>query len=111
MITVGEYTELCGLRLSFAENGREIGRTFLYTLRNELHSQPFGYLEDVFVEDQHRGRGIGTELVRAAIALAAARGCYKVVATSRFSRVAVHSWYEKEFGLALHGYEFRLDIP
>ena len=52
---------------------------------NSLHPQPFGLLEDVYVDEASRGHGLGTEIVTAVIAEAKARGCYKLVATSRRS--------------------------
>jgi len=34
---------------------------------NDLHPEPYGLLEDVFVEEEFRGQGIGKSLVRAVI--------------------------------------------
>lgn len=76
---------------------------------NDLHREPFGLLEDVFVDESARGRGIGTELVRRVVAAANDAGCYKLLATSRTSRPKVHALYER-LGFRNHGIEFRLDI-
>ena len=35
-------------------DGREVGRAFLYVLRNDLHPEPFGFVEDVFVDASAR---------------------------------------------------------
>lgn len=50
-------------------------------------------LEDVVVDEQGRGHGVGRALVTAAIALAEAAGATTVDLTSRPSRVAAHALY------------------
>ena len=55
-------------------------------MTNDLHERPFGLLEDVFVEPDHRGGKIGTTLVKRVIAEAKRRRCYKLIATSRHAR-------------------------
>lgn len=91
------------------ENGEEVGRAWLYVLYNSLHKEPFGLLEDVFVDENQRGKGIGTELVKKIIAEAKARRCYKLIATSRCARAKAHAWYEK-LGFKNYGVEFRMDF-
>ncbi|OGH68293.1 MAG: hypothetical protein A3I29_04445 [Candidatus Magasanikbacteria bacterium RIFCSPLOWO2_02_FULL_44_11] len=91
------------------ENGTPIGRAFLYVLYNDLHEEPFGFLEDVFVDKESRGRGIGRALVEAAIDEAKKEKCYKLICTSRHTKEELHSWYEK-VGFKNHGNEFRLDF-
>ena len=49
----------------------------------------------MYVEEDSRGAGAGTQLAEAVIAEAKARECYKLVACSRHERVGVHQWYEK----------------
>ncbi len=99
-----------GVRVSLRlPNGSEAGRAYLYLLRNDLHVQPFGFMEDVFVDDLWRGRGFGEALVRRVIDEAKRRGCYKLVATSRYERDWIHALYVK-LGFADHGKEFRIDF-
>ena len=98
-----------GVRISVSENGRELGRATLFLMTNDLHDQPFGLLEDVFVEEDLRGKGIGSELVRRVIAEAKDRRCYKLIATSRYARPKVHELYQ-ELGFQDHGKEFRMDF-
>lgn len=88
---------------------REIARAFLYVMNNGHHDQPFGLMEDVFVDEEFRGQGIGTELINEVIALAKEEKCYKLIATSRYEREHVHKLY-KELGFADHGKEFRMDL-
>ena len=91
------------------DGGEEVGRAFLYLMHNDLHEEPFGLLEDVFIKESERGGGIGTELVKNVIKKAEEVGCYKLIATSRHSRPKVHALYEK-LGFENHGIEFRMEF-
>lgn len=91
------------------ESGTEVGRARLYIMRNDLHQEPFGFLEDVYVHSDQRGKGLGTELLKKVINRAKTEGCYKLVAGSRHSRGNVHKLYE-ELGFESHGLEFRMDF-
>ena len=97
------------IKITATEDEKEIGRAWLYVLQNDLHAEPFGLVEDVFVEEGHRGGGVGTKLVQAVIEESKKIGCYKLVATVRSSKEQVCSWYEK-FGFINHGAEFRIDL-
>jgi GNAT superfamily N-acetyltransferase len=98
-----------GIRISVTNRGTEIGRAYVYLMHNDLHDEPFGLLEDVFVSESHRGQGVGSELVRRAVNVAKEEKCYKLIATSRASRPQVHQLY-RQLGFAQHGFEFRIDI-
>lgn len=97
------------VRLSVVEDGREVGRAYLFLIQNDLHGKPYGLLEDVFVEEDARGRGVARQLVHEIIEEAKILGCYKILATSRFSRPVVHEMYER-YGFKKHGFEFRMDL-
>jgi GNAT superfamily N-acetyltransferase len=98
-----------GIRFSIRDDGGEVARAYLYVMSNDLHEEPFGLLEDVFVAESERGGGLGTLLVNEVIAAAREAGCYKLVATSRASRPKVHELYER-LGFANYGIEFRLNL-
>ncbi|MDO8521250.1 MAG: GNAT family N-acetyltransferase [bacterium] len=100
-----------GLRFSINGGGKEIARAYLYVLKNDLHDTPFGLLEDVFVDETHRGTGTGRELLDAVIARARTEKCYKLIATSRDdgTRKVVHDWYLR-LGFCDYGSEFRIDL-
>lgn len=98
-----------GVRIWVEENGRELGHCYIYIIKNDLHEKPYALLEDVFVGEDDRGKGVGTLLVTRAIELARSLNCYKMIATSRFGREEVHKWYQK-LGFRLYGYEFRIDF-
>lgn len=87
----------------------EIGRAFLYLMYNDLHDEPFGMLEDIFIKESERGGGIGTELVKNVIEKAKELGCYKLIATSRHSRPKVHALYER-LGFENHGIKFKIEF-
>jgi GNAT superfamily N-acetyltransferase len=98
-----------GLRFAIDDGGTEIARAYLYVMQNDLHTAPFGLLEDVFVEESRRGGGLGTQLVTEVVAAAREAGCYKLIATSRAARPKVHELY-RQLGFHDYGIEFRLDL-
>ena len=98
-----------GIKFSLVENNIEIARAYLYLMHNGLHQEPFGLLEDVFVNENQRGKGLGTKLVQQVIQAAQEQGRYKLIATSRTSRPKVHQLY-KTFGFQERGIEFRIDF-
>lgn len=98
-----------GFRLSLKIDGEEVGHCYVYLIKNDLHERPYALLEDVYVKEDFRGRRIGKQLVLEAIELAKKQGCYKMIATSRFGREALHEWYEK-LGFQKYGFEFRINF-
>jgi len=103
------WVESRGIKIAITSDGQEAARAFLYILRNDLHKRPFGFLEDLFVEEDLRSQGIGSKLLNRVISEARRYGCYKLVATSRHERPAVHEFYQR-LGFKDHGIEFRLDL-
>lgn len=98
-----------GIKFYVKSGEAEVGRAYLYLLSNDLHEQPFGFMEDVFVEETQRGSGIGSRLVQRVIDEARVRGCYKLICTSRHEKPKVHELY-KTLGFKDHGKEFRIDF-
>lgn len=98
-----------GIKIILKEGNQTIGRGFLYLLHNDLHAEPFGLMEDVFVEEAFRGKGYGEKIVKAIIEEAQKQGCYKLICTSRFSNEKAHHLYEK-LGFKNHGNEFRMEL-
>lgn len=97
------------IRFSVEDAGQEVGRIFLYLIKNNLHEAPYGLFEDLFVAESHRNQGVGKQLITALIAEAKKQGCYKIVACSRYSRPEIHAWYER-LGFVDYGKEFRIDL-
>lgn len=96
-----------GIKFFVEQNNKEVARAFLYIMHNDLHKEPFGLMEDVFVDESLRGHGVGTELVNKIIEKAKDLGCYKLIATSRHGRKELHKWYEK-IGFENFGTEFKM---
>ncbi len=55
--------------------GRTVGFALYFTTFSTFLCKPGLYLEDLFVEPEHRGSGIGRALLRRLAALAVERGC------------------------------------
>ena len=98
-----------GIKFFIQKDGREVARAHLYILKNDLHAQPFGFLEDVFVDESERSQGLGKQVVKTVMEAARREGCYKLVGTSRYEREKVHQMYEK-LGFKDYGKEFRIDF-
>jgi GNAT superfamily N-acetyltransferase len=98
-----------GIKYEYYEDDTLLGRATLYLMYNDLHDEPFGFLEDVYVEDTARGKGIGTKLTLHIIKQAKELNCYKLICTSRYSKPRVHALYER-LGFKDHGKEFRIDF-
>jgi ribosomal protein S18 acetylase RimI-like enzyme len=75
------------------EDGRIVGSLTLALFRIPTGAR--AWIEDVVVDSEARGRGAGGALVEEAIRLAAEAGARTVDLTSRPSRTAANSLYEK----------------
>lgn len=92
-----------------SDGGAEVAHAYLYVLKNDLHAEPFGLLEDVFVDENIREQGVGSKLVEMVIKAARDAGCYKLIATSRNERPKVHQLYLR-LGFTEYGREFRMNF-
>jgi GNAT superfamily N-acetyltransferase len=79
---------------------------FLGTYSSFL-ARPTLYIEDIFVEEAHRKRGIGGALLRKAVELAHERGCGRVEWTALDWNVNAQRVYEDKMG-AIHMKEWFL---
>ena len=98
-----------GIRISIDQDGQEVGRAYLFLITNDLHEEPYGLMEDVFVDESVRGQGIGTRLVETVIDEARQQNCYKLIGQSRYGRERVHELYTR-LGFKDHGKNFRIDL-
>ena len=98
-----------GIKFEAKEGENIFGWAYLYIMYNDLHQEPFGFLENVFVKEEYRGKGMGKKLIDSVIKEAKRQNCYKLVGTSRYERGDVHTMYEK-LGFKDYGKEFRLDL-
>ncbi len=97
------------IKVTAEDEGKILGWAYLYIMFNDLHKEPFGFLENVFVNEESRGKGIGSKLVEAVIAEAKKQKCYKIICTSRHEKPEVHALYEK-LGFKDYGKEFRMNL-
>ncbi|MFC1678498.1 GNAT family N-acetyltransferase [Patescibacteria group bacterium] len=98
-----------GIKVTLEKEGQVLARAYLYVLSNDLHQEPFGLMEDVFVNETRRGQGLGTRVVNELIQEAKKQKCYKLITTSRYERPKVHKLYQR-LGFRDHGKEFRMDF-
>ena len=95
--------------LTVAESGgRVIGTVTLVVVPNLTHgAAPWAQLENMVVDEEHRGSGAGQALLRTARDEAWARGCYKVQLQSANEREGAHRFYAR-FGFMPSSVGFRL---
>ena len=75
-------------------------------VNNSLWQQGnLGCIEELVVDEAHRGKGIGSDLLNRIIELAKSRGCRGVVLDSAFHRRTSHRFYEKR-GFVSEAYHF-----
>jgi GNAT superfamily N-acetyltransferase len=98
-----------GLRLVIKENNQEIGRIRIYFIENDLHDYPYALIEDLFVDENHREKGLGTKLMLAAIEEAKIANCGWIIANSRYEREYAHKFYLK-LGFKDYGKEFKMNL-
>ena len=91
------------------DNDKVMGQAYLHVIYNDTHKEPYGLFADIVVDENFRGKGLGSQLVRAVIEEAKKIGCYKLIATVRIGKEEVRAWYEK-FGFKNHGVELRMDF-
>lgn len=91
-------------------DGRIVGTVVLIIVPNlSYQGRPWAELENMVVDESHRGRGIGEALVRRAESFARDAGCYKLTLTSSKRRTDAHRFYERlGFGKTHEG--FRMDL-
>lgn len=104
-----EIKDSFAIKITAIDDNNTVGRIYLYILKNDLHVEPFAFLEDLFVEEEYRKQGIGSQLVQKAIEEAKVQGCYKLIGNSRVEKEKIHEFYER-LGFKKHGFEFRIDF-
>ena len=91
------------------EAGKTIAWGYLYLIFQDRHREPYGLLENIYVEKEYRSRGLGSLLIRQMIAEAKKKKCYKLIGTSKMANADAHKFYER-LGFEKMGYEFRMDL-
>jgi GNAT superfamily N-acetyltransferase len=72
------------------------------SVKNNLWQEGFlGHVDELVVDKEYRGRGIGTQLLEHVISLARRKGCLRIELDTAFHREEAHQFYER------HGFENR----
>lgn len=89
-------------------DGRIVGTFALLVMDNIGHmGTPSAIVEDVAIDPQLHGRGLGRALMQQALALCRDKGCYKLVLSSNLRRTEAHAFYEA-LDFEKHGYSYRV---
>jgi GNAT superfamily N-acetyltransferase len=93
-----------------ASDGAIVGTFALLVMDNLAHrGAPSAIVEDVCVDEQLRGRGIGRAMMNFAMEFAGKRGCYKLTLSSSGAREGAHAFY-RSLGFDQHGLSFHAQI-
>lgn len=84
-------------RLFVCESGGEVRGTILVSLcaRAMYAGRPFAVFENLLVDEEFRGNGIGRALLREAERFCLSRNCSKMMLLSSTSRLAAHQLFEQ----------------
>ncbi len=90
--------------------GKIVGTLTVIIVPNIGHGgNPWAVIENVVVEEERRGCGVGKRLMEEATRLARAGGCYKLILASNILRTAAHGFY-REIGWRETHVGFSLEI-
>jgi GNAT superfamily N-acetyltransferase len=75
-------------------DGKVVGTLVVAILPNLAHGgAPYAVVENVVVDEEHRGEGIGRALMHDALALARETGAYKLTLSTNARRKEAHEFY------------------
>jgi ribosomal protein S18 acetylase RimI-like enzyme len=97
------------IRMAAMEDGEEVGHVHVVLIHGDNPCRRYAYIEELHVSAAHRGKKVGSELMRSAIEFAKKQGCYKVVPCSRYENDAAHRLYDS-LGFKYWGHERRLNL-
>jgi GNAT superfamily N-acetyltransferase len=85
---------------------RIVGTFVLMVIDSVAHGgMPHGLVEDVVVDPEWQGRGIGKRMMQFAMDQCRDAGCYKMALSSHLSRDKTHRFYES-LGFEKHGFSY-----
>ncbi len=92
------------------QEGETLGTFSLAIVDNLAHfGARSGLIEDVVVDEKHRYRGFGKEMMQYAINLCRQNFCYKVSLSSNLQRENAHRFYES-LGFQKHGFSYQIPL-
>jgi GNAT superfamily N-acetyltransferase len=87
-----------------------IGTFALLLMDNLAHmGAPSGIVEDLVVDPDWQGKGIGKQMMEFARNRCKEMGCYKLALSSNLKRKVAHRFYES-LGFKRHGYSFIVEL-
>jgi GNAT superfamily N-acetyltransferase len=90
--------------------GSIVGTFALLIMDNLAHmGAPSGVVEDVIVQGDWQGKGVGKQMMQFAMDRCRERGCYKLALSSNLKREAAHLFYD-DLGFRRHGYSFVVEL-
>jgi GNAT superfamily N-acetyltransferase len=93
-----------------SENGEPVGSFSLMIFSSPSHGGASqAMLDAVVVTRSRRGSGIGQAMIREALDIASAAGCYKMTLSSNLKRLDAHRFYE-QLGFKQHGVSFSIPL-
>jgi GNAT superfamily N-acetyltransferase len=96
------YVAFCGTQL--------VGTFALHIMDNLAHmGAPSAIIEDVAVDPEWQGRGVGKLMMKYALRICGEKGCYKAALSSNLKRKKAHSFYES-LDFEKHGYSYRINF-
>jgi ribosomal protein S18 acetylase RimI-like enzyme len=69
-----------------------------------------GIVEDVAVDPNHQGHGLGRAMMQHAMEQCRQSRCYKLTLSSNLKREDAHKFYDA-LGFKRHGYSFQIELP
>ena len=109
LVTRSIFKKPYAIKFEIREKRKKVAWAYLYFIFQDRHREPYGLMENVYVEQEYRNRGYGTVLIKEVIAEAKKRKCYKVIGTSKDANTVAHRFYER-FRFKNVGVEFRIDL-
>lgn len=92
------------------EGSRTVGTFSLLVMEKLNHlGAPAAIVDDVIVDADARGQGIGRRMMEFAMQRAREKGCYKLALTTNVKRTAAHRFYES-LGFTRHGFSYVVDL-
>jgi GNAT superfamily N-acetyltransferase len=90
---------------------RKIVGTFALLIMDNLAHMgtPSAIIEDVAVDPEWQGRGVGTQMMKYAFQICGEKGCYKAALSSNLNRKRAHAFYES-LDFEQHGYSYRISL-
>lgn len=87
-----------------------VGTFALLIMGNLAHmGAPSAIIEDVAVDPEWQGRGVGKQMMKYALQICGEKGCYKAALSSNLNRKRAHAFYES-LDFEQHGYSYRISF-